>query len=101
MNKQKTLSPTNDWNDDEWETCRKWLSGVLKTNQVTITFIKKDGTERVMNCTLQPELLPVVEIVEGKTPKKQSENTMSVYDIDSKGWRSFTLKSLKRIQFSL
>ena len=37
---------------------RKWLLANLEESVVEVTFIKKDGTERVMNCTLQEDYLP-------------------------------------------
>ena len=66
-----------------------------------ITFTKKDGTERVMNCTTNPVVVPKVEIKEGATPRKQSETTMRVFDTDIKEWRSFTTKSIKQINVTL
>ena len=71
---------------------------------VTVTFTKKDGTERVMECTLQPELLPPVVVTEDVEPKRQkaaNEDVMAVYDLESKGWRSFTVRSVKRLVFDL
>lgn len=80
---------------------RKWLKGVLTVQPVTVTFTKKDGTERVMNCTLRSDMLPVQEIVEDKAPRKQNDSTLAVYDIDAQGWRSFTVASVKRVEFAI
>jgi hypothetical protein len=44
---------------------KKWLKGHLKIGLVTVTFTKKDGTERVMKCTTAPLLVPV-DVLEGK-----------------------------------
>lgn len=89
------------WTDKDWDKMTKWLSGVLKSNVVTVTFTKKDGTERVMNCTLNPEVLPPAPVTEGKKERKFNESIMSVYDVDAKGWRSFTIKSLKHISLTI
>jgi hypothetical protein len=60
------MTPTTDWSDNEWNTFREWVTGILKsTPEVTVTFTKKDGTERVMKCTLDPAVLPKQEIKEG------------------------------------
>lgn len=82
----------------------KWLKGMLPMGAMTVSFTKADGTERVMNCTLDPTLLPVVEpkpIVEGKAPRKESTTSMRVYDLDKKEWRSFTIKNVKQIELTI
>lgn len=91
------MNVTAEWTDKDWDKLTKWLSSMLKTNTVTVTFTKKDGTERVMNCTLNPEVLPPTSVTEGKKERKTNDATMAVYDVDAKGWRSFTIKSLKNI----
>ena len=96
--------PTKDWVEKDWNKFTKWLNGMLKVTDMTVTFTKKDGTERVMKCTLQPELLPVVEVkplAEGKLPRKESTTSIRVYDIDLKDWRSFTTKSITKVEFSI
>lgn len=94
------MNITAEWTDKDWDKLTVWLKEVLQVNPVTVTFTKKDGTERVMKCTLQPELLPVVEtkpIVEGKEPRKESTTSMRVFDLEKKEWRSFTIRSVKHI----
>ena len=97
--------PTKDWGDKEWNKFTKWLTGMLKINESTrVTFTKQDGTERVMNCTLKPELLPVVEVKplqEGKLPRKESTTSIRVYDLEKSEWRSFTTKNVTRVEFSI
>jgi len=93
--------PEAAFNDNDWDVFSKWVKGVLITKVTTITFTKKDGTERVMKCTLRPDLLPVQEIVEGKEPRKQNDSVMSVYDVEANGWRSFTVRSVKRVEFTI
>ncbi len=87
--------------DEQWVEFRTWIAGHLKMGPVTITFTKKDGTERVMNCTLQPEVLPVVELKEGQVERKENTDTLRVFDLDKKEWRSFTIKSVKQVKFEL
>lgn len=95
-----TYEPKN-YNEHDWEVFSKWIKGVLITHTTKITFTKKDGTERVMNCTLRPDLLPVQELKENKSPRKQNDSVMSVFDIDSNGWRSFTVNSVKSVSFPM
>jgi len=96
-----TITTTSDWKDEDWTKFETWLRGMLSTDTVTVTFTKKDGTERVMNCTTNPDVVPKVEIKEGATPRKVSETTMRVFDTDIKEWRSFTTKSIKQINITL
>jgi len=93
-------APSSDWTDNDWAQFTAWLDNVLKTSTATVTFTKKDGTNRVMNCTLKPEKLPKVEVVEGTEPKierKKSDTSIAVYDLDIKSWRSFVIKSITHV----
>lgn len=93
--------PDQNTLDNDIEVFRGWLKGVLTVQPATITFTKKDGTERVMNCTLRGDMLPVVEIKEDKAPRKQNDSVLSVYDLDAQGWRSFTINAVKRVSFTM
>ena len=67
----------------------------------TITFTKVDGTERTMPCTLDPTLLPAVELIENeekKVPRKLNIDTLRVFVTDINEWRSFRIENLKNIQ---
>ena len=81
---------------------RETLDELLHVDVLTVTFEKKDGTERVMRCTLREDLLPPKPVVEGeeKPKRKGKEGVVPVYDMDAKGFRSFRLSSLKKIQSS-
>jgi hypothetical protein len=81
----------------------KWLKGVLVSTPVVVTFTKTDGTERVMKCTLEAEKIPKVEIKEDAKPRKQSDSTkaLRVFDLEKNEWRSFTIKNIKRIEFTI
>ena len=83
---------------------KKWLKSHLVYGAVTVTFTKKDGTERVMECTTSPKLVPpspVVESAEPKKEKKKNEDIMNVYDLESKAWKSFRWDSIKSVGFTL
>lgn len=71
-----------------------------ETDSSTVTFTKVDGTERVMNCTLNPDKIPALLTEEGSSPKKphaENANVLAVYDLDNNGWRSFRVDSVKSI----
>jgi hypothetical protein len=83
---------------------KKWLKSHLAYGETTVVFTKKDGTERVMKCTTNPELVPAVELVEGveaKPARKINEEVMPVYDLEAKAWKSFRWDSIKEVRFDL
>ena len=79
-------------------TTKSVLPELLKTSVVTVTFTKKDGTERVMMCTLMPALLPPQVVNEDKPAKKKSETSIAVYDLEISAWRSITYDSVSSIE---
>ena len=73
------------------------LKKLLLEHILSVTFTKKDGTERTMLCTLKAEHLPVVEKHEddeAKKDKKQSDTNVAVWDLEKKAWRSFKIDSV-------
>lgn len=95
------MEPTNKWTDADWDKFKDFIKNLLVTNTVTVTFIKKDGSERVMKCTLKPSQIPITENKEGKKTRKISEDTLAVFDVEQNGWRSFTIKSVKRVEATI
>lgn len=101
MNNINVPAPTADWSETDWEKFRDWLKGMLQVGEATVTFTKKDGTERVMRCSLSPNDLPPIELKEGKKERKQPTDSLAVYDLDAKDWRSFIIKSIKSVNITL
>jgi hypothetical protein len=75
------------------------LVDMLRNNIVTVTFTKVNGDERVMRCTLRSEMIPNAPTQNGElvVEQKQSSNNVSVWDVDSQGWRSFRVASVRSI----
>lgn len=74
---------------------------LLRDNICIVTFTKRDGTERVMRCTLKSDYLPKVSVEinsEAKPVRKTNLNTVSVWDMDKGAWRGFALDSVKEIK---
>lgn len=92
--------PSDSWSDNDWATFEEWLRSMLRSETVTVTFTKSDGTERVMRCTLQPSVLPPVTVKEGAT-RKSPTSSIAVWDLDVGGWRSFTLRKVRSVAFQL
>lgn len=72
------------------------LKNSLQNGVVTVTFTKKDGSERVMKCTLAENFIAQKDLPKGNTRSVNTE-TIAVYDVDVSGWRSFRLDSIKSI----
>ena len=88
-----SLNGTTDQNDRSWQN--EYLKGVLQTGIANVTFLKKDGTQRNLLCTLLPSELPaqtdLEEAVQKKTPNPE---VLAVWDLENKGCRSFRYDSV-------
>jgi len=96
---------------------RDWVRGVLEVTEITVTFVKADGSLRDMRCTLdllkippqppRPEKpakeTPVDGIMrESKEVTKPEENhTQKVFDLDAGAWRSFRYDRLKKVSATM
>jgi hypothetical protein len=87
---------------------KEFITNLLRENVLLVNFTKKDGTERVMKCTLKEDMIPQ-EMKPKKTEKVVSEDSVavarpkesiSVFDVDVVGWRSFRFDSVKDITFT-
>ena len=74
---------------------RKLAEGVIE-----VTFTKKDGTERVMKCTLKESLIPEKDKPKGDSPRANTGTggVIACYDVEKEGWRSFTLADVTSVQ---
>lgn len=90
---------------------RDWVRSLLQTQPVTVTFVKADGTDREMLCTLDHSQIPETPIkpkpvdgivLESKKPRKEPDpHSIRVFDIDKQEWRSFRFDRLKKITAEL
>ncbi len=100
--------------EKDFKLFKKWLKSHLAYGPVTITFTKKDGSERVMECTTSPSLVPFVEElvhvtntdnpIDFPVPKKEkkvNEDVCPVYDLESKHWKSFRWDSVKQVTLTI
>jgi hypothetical protein len=77
------------------DTVTDFLKNTLKERILEVTFTKKDGTERVMKCTLRPDLLPAqTDLEEQVQSRKSNPDVLAVWDLEAKGWRSFRHDSI-------
>ena len=111
----KAQPGTTDQESDETgrHIFRDWVRNLLNVSEITVTFVKADGTLRDMRCTLDQDRIPpqppraakpaketpVDGIVrENKEVKAPEENhTQKVFDLDAGAWRSFRYDRLKKV----
>ena len=97
---------------------RSWVKNLLANSEVTVQFVKSDGTTRDMRCTLDSSRIPPAPakpvpedivsgsamnidglmVTESRRPRKEPDPvTQRVYDLDQGAWRSFRYDRLKKI----
>ena len=95
---------------------RDWVRGVLEVTEITVTFVKADGTERDMRCTLDRDRIPpqppraektARDSVDGivresqEVTKPEESHTQKVFDLDAGAWRSFRYDRLKKVSATM
>jgi len=73
---------------------------LLLNNVATVTFTKVTGEERTMRCTLLGNYIPNATTNNGQLiveKRKENVNTVSAWDIEKNGWRSFRVDSVKSV----
>ena len=101
---------------------RDWVRGLLNVSEITVTFVKADGTLRDMRCTLDQDRIPpqppraakpAKELpVDGlrqhgflgeakEVTKPEESHTQKVFDLDAGAWRSFRYDRLKKVTASM
>ncbi len=79
---------------------KEWLKTLLRERIVEITFVKADGSDRVMKATLLETKIPSEKMPKGNS-KSQNDEVLPVFDVENDGWRSFRWDSIKQINFTL
>jgi len=102
---------------------RAWVKGLLTTSEITVDFIKADGTQRSMRCTLDSNRIPhaaapkpisvpaeirasstanIDGLAESRKPRKQPDpHSVRVFDTEKNEWRSFRFDRLQKITAEL
>ena len=78
---------------------RDELIKMLNTGICEVTFTKVNGEQRVMPCTLQGDLLPVVSVEKLKEDRRPSNpDNLSVWCTDKNEWRSFRVANVTSVR---
>lgn len=75
---------------------RERIREQLQTGTSIVEFTKVDGTKSIMECTLDPALLPPADPTATSTRPEQN-HLLHVYAVDRQGWRSFLVNNVTRI----
>ena len=73
----------------------------LRTGEVTVTFTKVNGDNRVMTCTLNEAVIPKPDKKDPLTQKKVraiNPEVCSVWDVNAQGWRSFRWDNVVEVE---
>ena len=68
----------------------------LYYGELIVKFIKKDGSERTMRCTLNLDKVPE-ELLPKGTKTVTNDITKRVFDLDKNAWRSFCYDSVVEV----
>ena len=68
------------------------IKEALQEGEVVVTFVKKDGSERVMRATTHPGIIPAKFTPKGT--RAHSGEVQPVFDLDENHWKSFRWDSL-------
>ena len=66
----------------------------LRNGPAKVTFIKEDGSERVMHCTLEKKVVPKTDEDYNNLPG----STVIAWDLEKKAWRSFRVDSVTEVK---
>lgn len=77
-------------------TSSKALASLIEQSNgkmVTVTFIKNDGSERVINGRIG-----VKKYIKGSSVNRNNENYITFYDVQNKGYRSINRETIVGIR---
>ena len=96
---------------------RDWVRSLLEVAEITVTFVKADGSLRDMRCTLDRDRIPPQPPRElNKAPpagtvredreiaaliEPEESHTQKVFDLDAGAWRSFRYDRLKKVSATM
>lgn len=80
---------------------KEQLIKLLSEELVEVTFLKLDGDERTMSCTLRPDDLPEANREDKLSQTKirnLEDKVIVVWDINANSWRSFRYDRVKEVK---
>lgn len=77
---------------------REGIRNILRSSVIDVHFTKKDGSARVMKCTLNEEFIPQRENETSENARKSNPDVCPVWDMENQAWRSFRWDSITKIE---
>lgn len=75
------------------------LQELLRNFVAIVTFTKKDGTERVMKCTLKQDIA-IPHERKTERVKEPKDDLLPVWDIDASAWRTITVPNILTVEIN-
>lgn len=73
------------------------LQTALRSGTADVTFIKKDGTKRVMKCTLQEDIAVPYDKKTDRT-REGKDYILPVWDLEAGAWRSINMDTIEEVK---
>jgi hypothetical protein len=86
----------NSSNNTSANISKAELAEFLKERPATVTFTKKDGTTRIMYCTLQEGVVVPHEKKTDRT-KEPNDSILPVWDLEANAWRSINVETIQYV----
>lgn len=95
--------PEQQFDSNVLTTALQCWKKIYDEKVVVVKFIKQNGLERIMRCTLDFNKIPVPDRPKQVNIEKilkllQKNEIIHVYDLDAKGWRSIPFSKLEYVQ---
>lgn len=75
----------------------EFIKMIKDSGEAVVKFEKKDGSARVMLLTLDFNRIPIEDHPKG-TKKNRDSNLVTVYDLESRGWRMVNFKTCEWLE---
>lgn len=66
----------------------------LRSREVLVDFVKKNGERRIMRCTKNSNVIPEDKQPKGLLVESESADNIRVFDLEKSEWRSFNWGSV-------
>jgi hypothetical protein len=77
---------------------RAELAKALSEQNAEVTFTKKDGTDRLMKCTLREDIAVPYEKKTERT-REGIPSILPVWDLEADAWRSINMNTIKEVKY--
>jgi len=81
--------------DEHLHFAKNYLKENLERNILRVTYIKVDGTQKVMDCTLQPEY--TANYIRKQPDRKENSEVIAVWSLGDNDWRSLKVINIIEI----